>query len=93
MVIYLTGKNVDMDAIYGMLVQFAFCQGPGQSVAYGTIFEYYGWESASTVAIAFSAIGFVVAFLVGIPAAKMGIKKGIAKNCGQLDIKRISGKG
>ena len=90
-VIYLTGKNVDMDAIYGMLVQFAFCQGPGQSVAYGTIFEYYGWESASTVAIAFSAIGFVVAFLVGIPAAKMGIKKGIAKNCGQLDNSILKG--
>lgn len=83
--ISLCGKIFDMDKIYGMLIQFAFCQGPGQSAAYGTIFEQYGWENASMVAIAFSAIGFIVAFLVGIPAAKLGIKKGIAKNCGKID--------
>lgn len=90
-VIYLAGKNVEMDAIYGMLIQFAFCQGPGQSVAYGAIFEHYGWEYASTVAVAFSAIGFVVAFLVGIPVAKMGIKRGIANNCGELDHSILKG--
>ena len=64
----ILGTNTKMDAIYGMLVQFAFCQGPGQSAAYGAIFEQYGWNNASMVAIAFSAIGFIVAFLVGIPA-------------------------
>lgn len=74
-----------MNVMYGMLIQFAFCQGPGQSAAYGAIFEQYGWENASTVAITFAAIGFVVAFSVGIPAAKLGIKKGIAQNCGKLD--------
>jgi len=79
------GKSVGMDSIYGMLIQFAFCQGPGQSAAYGALFEQFGWENASTVAIAFSAIGFIVAFLVGIPAAKAGIKKGIAKNCGEIN--------
>lgn len=90
-IIYVAGKSVNMDAVYGMLVQFAFCQGPGQSAAYGAIFEQYGWENASTVAIAFSAIGFVAAFLVGIPAAKAGIKKGIAKNCGELDTSILKG--
>lgn len=84
-VILISGKAVDMDAIYGMLVQFAFCQGPGQSAAYGAIFEQYGWANASTVAITFSAIGFIAAFLVGIPLAKLGIKKGLAKNCGKID--------
>ena len=83
--IALLGERFYMDAIYGMLIQFAFCQGPGQSAAYGAIFEQYGWESASTVAIAFSSIGFIVAFLAGIPAAKLGIKKGLAKNCGKLN--------
>ncbi len=90
-IIYVAGKRVNMDAVYGMLIQFAFCQGPGQSAAYGAIFEQYGWENASTVAIAFSAIGFVAAFLVGIPAAKVGIKKGIAKNCGELDTSILKG--
>lgn len=41
-IIYVIGGNTSMDAIYGMLVQFAFCQGPGQSAAYGAIFEQYG---------------------------------------------------
>ena len=74
-----------------MLIQFAFCQGPGQSAAYGAIFEQYGWSNASVVAIAFSALGFIAAFLVGIPAAKLGIKKGIAKNCGKMDAKILKG--
>ena len=89
--ILLAGKSVNMDAIYGMLIQFAFCQGPGQSAAYGAIFEQYGWSNASVVAIAFSALGFIAAFLVGIPAAKLGIKKGIAKNCGKMDAKILKG--
>ena len=84
-IIALIGKNFGMDSIYGMLIQFAFCQGPGQSAAYGALFEQFGWPNSSTVAIAFSAIGFVVAFLVGIPAAKAGVKRGIAKNCGRID--------
>lgn len=84
-IIALLGKEVHMDSTYGMLIQFAFCQGPGQSAAYGALFEQYGWDHASTVAIAFSAIGFIAAFAVGIPAAKMGIKRGIAKNCGKID--------
>ena len=43
------------------------------------------------VAITFATIGFVAAFLVGIPAAKMGISRGIAKNCGELDKSILKG--
>jgi Na+/glutamate symporter len=84
-IIHILGKKFNMDAIYGMLIQFAFCQGPGQSVAYGTIFESYGWVNATTVAVTLSAIGFIVAFLVGIPMARAGIRKGIAKRSGKLN--------
>ncbi len=90
-VIALTGASVEMDGIYGMLVQFAFCQGPGQAASFGTLFESYGWKNAATVAVALAAIGFVAAFLVGIPAAKAGIKRGVAKNCGKLDEKLLKG--
>jgi len=90
-VVALTGKGVSMDSLYGALIPFAFCQGPGQSAAYGAIFEQYGWQNASVVAITFSAIGFVVAFLVGIPVAKYGIKRGIAKHCGAIDEKILKG--
>lgn len=84
-VLYVLQGITDMNPGYGMLIQFAFCQGPGQSAAYGAIFEEYGWENASMVAITFASIGFIVAFLVGIPAAKLGVKRGIAKNCGKID--------
>lgn len=90
-IIFLFGRLTDMDVIYGMLIQFAFCQGPGQAASYGMIFEQYGWQNAATVAIAFAAIGFIVAFLVGIPVAKAGIKKGIAKHCGKIDERILKG--
>ena len=84
-ILAVLGKYVTINVIYGMLVPFAFCQGPGQAAAYGAIFEQYGWQNASAVAITFASIGFIVAFLIGIPAAKTGIKKGIARYCGRLD--------
>lgn len=90
-IIAALGQHIGMEPVYGMLIQFAFCQGPGQSAAYGAIFEQYGWENASTVAIAFSSIGFIAAFLAGIPAAKSGIKRGIAKKCGELDTAVLKG--
>ena len=74
-----------LDSIYGMLIQFAFCQGPGQAASYGTIFEQFGWDHSAMVAITFSAIGFVAAFLFGIPAARLGVQKGLAKHCGKID--------
>ena len=65
--------------------------GTGHSAAYGAIFEQNGWDNASTVAIAFSSIALLVDFLVGIPAAKLGIRRGIAKNCGKLDSAILKG--
>ncbi len=90
-IVELTGKGVGMNSLYGTLIQYAFCQGPGQSATYGAIYESYGWANAATVAIFFASIGFVVAFLVGIPLAKRGIKKGIAKHCGKIDDSILKG--
>lgn len=83
--------NGGMDRIYGMLIQFAFCQGPGQAASYGAIFEQFGWENSTMVAITFSAIGFVAAFLLGIPAARLGVKRGLAKHCGKIDNTLLKG--
>lgn len=84
-IVWLTGKGCQMDPIYGSLIQFAFCQGPGQSASFGMLFEQYGWQNATMVAMLFASVGFLVAFLVGVPVAKLGIKKGIAKHCGRMD--------
>ncbi len=73
------GGGFGMDAEYGILIPFAFCQGPGQSASFGMQIEAGGGlPLASQVAITYSVIGFLFAFLVGVPMAKIGLKKGLA---------------
>ncbi len=73
------GGPFDMQAEYGILIPFAFCQGPGQSASFGTQIEMGGGiPMAAQVAITYSVIGFLFAFLVGVPMAKAGLKKGLA---------------
>ncbi len=77
-VLYIIGKHWSMNPTYGLLVPFGFAQGPGQAVIYGTEMEAAGWESAIQVGMIFAAVGFLVAFIFGVPYAREGIKKGIA---------------
>ncbi|WP_256315431.1 sodium:glutamate symporter [Pusillibacter faecalis] len=77
-ILYLIGGIWDMDPVYGLTISFAFAQGPGQAVTFGSGMEAAGWTGAIQVGIMFSAIGFIVAFLLGVPFAKKGIKQGIA---------------
>lgn len=82
-VILLIGSGFGMDKIYGLLIPYGFTQGPGQAATYGAIFEQYGWKDAAMVGITFAAVGFIAAFLIGVPLAKLGIKRGIARNSGK----------
>lgn len=78
-VILIIGGMFAMPAEYGTLFPFAFCQGPGQSATFGGIIDATTqFTSASQVAITYSVIGFLFAFLVGVPLAKIGLKKGLA---------------
>lgn len=80
-IILLVGGYFGMTPIHGLLIPFAFAQGPGQASTFGTIMEQqYGIVNAASVGITFSVIGFLVCFLVGVPLIKMGIQKGIVKN-------------
>lgn len=73
------GAAFNMPAEYGILIPFAFCQGPGQSASFGMQIEAAGlMPLASQVAITYSVIGFLFAFLIGVPLAKIGLKKGLA---------------
>ncbi|MEG0805923.1 MAG: sodium/glutamate symporter [Lachnospiraceae bacterium] len=73
------GKPFGMDGIYGLMIPFGFCQGPGQAASYGTVMESYGWANGAMVGVTFAALGFLFAFLVGVPIAKYGLKHGLAK--------------
>lgn len=37
LIVSITGKAFHMDSMYGILVPFAFCQGPGQASTYGRL--------------------------------------------------------
>ena len=77
----IVGKLFQMDGMYGVLIPFAFCQGPGQASTYGKLFEnVYGYPKAEMVALTFAVCGFLAAFLVGVPMARYGLKKGLARN-------------
>lgn len=85
-VVALVGKLFHMDAMYGILIPFAFCQGPGQASTYGKLFEnVYGFPKAEMVAITFAVCGFLAAFLVGVPMARYGLKKGLVKNKSKIN--------
>jgi ESS family glutamate:Na+ symporter len=90
--ISLLGKPFNMPAEYGALIQFAFCQGPGQSAAFGAQIEAAGaMPGAGQVAITYSVIGFLFAFLVGVPMAKIGLKKGLASHPEKLSTSVLKG--
>lgn len=87
----VSGLPSDMDPIYGLIAPFAFAQGPGQAIAFATIFENQGWENAIDVGLAFSSAGFIAAFVVGVPLARWGMRRGIATHA--MDISPSVAKG
>ena len=80
-----------MDRAYGLMIPFGFAQGPGQAVTYGSVIEKAGWNDAVQVAMMFAAVGFIVAFLLGVPFARKGIRRGIAEAHVELSDSLIRG--
>ena len=90
-VLMLIGPSFGMDPLYGLQVPFAFAQGPGQSVTYGTMIEQNGWENAVQVGVTYASYGFLVAYLIGIPYIRKGIEKGLAPYAGTMKESMKSG--
>ena len=84
LIAFLVGGSYKMNPMYGILIPFGFCEGPGSAATYGLLFEKYGWTDAAAVAVTFAVVGFVCAFVVGVPLAKFGIKKKIARHAGKV---------
>jgi len=76
----VVGPAAGMDWMYGILIAFAFAQGPGQAATFGALFEEQGWAHATDVALTFSAIGFAIAFCVGVPLARWGLRLGLGRH-------------
>lgn len=89
LIILAIGGFFGMDAVYGLLIPFAFTQGPGQAATYGAIMENeYAIMDAATVGVTFAALGFVLCFLIGVPLVRYGIRKGLAKGMKSREIEK-----
>ncbi|MDR9825620.1 sodium/glutamate symporter, partial [Vibrio sp. FNV 38] len=77
----------------GSIVTHGFTQGPGQALTYGSIWqEKYGIINAAQVGVIYASLGFVVAFLVGIPMARYFLAKNLNSNKdSNLDTNYVNG--
>jgi len=65
----------------GAIVTHGFTQGPGQALAMGSIWEHdLGVTHAINFGLIYASIGFIAAFLIGVPVARHAIKAGINFN-------------
>ncbi len=65
----------------GLLVTHGFTQGPGQAMAMGSIWQNeFAVENAISFGLIYASAGFVVSFLVGVPAARYAIRRGLNQN-------------
>ncbi len=77
----LTGQGLTTGV--GFLAGHGFTQGPGQTLAIAAGWEKMGQADAVSIGLAFAAVGFFVAALVGVPIANWGIRKGFATHSTQ----------
>lgn len=80
-----------LSPMYGILLPFGFSMGTGQAISYGAVAEEIGLKNAASVAITFAVVGYVLATFVGIPLARYGIKKGLAKHSEALSENLLKG--
>jgi len=74
----LTGQGLTTGV--GFLAGHGFTQGPGQTLAIASGWEKMGLADSVDIGLAFAAIGFFVAALVGVPIANWGFRKGYTVN-------------
>ena len=65
----------------GILVTHGFTQGPGQALAMGSIWqEQYSVQDAVNFGLIYASVGFIIAFVVGIPIARWALRKNLNEN-------------
>lgn len=74
-----TGNELNLS--YGFLVTHGFTQGPGQGMALGGLWENnFGLADGRNLGLIYANIGFIVAFIVGVPIARFIVRKGLNMN-------------
>lgn len=80
-VLYNSMTGGEISAFLGLLVTHGFTQGPGQAIAMGSIWQNdFQVGDAVRFGLIYASMGFIAAFLVGVPAARYAIRKGLNAN-------------
>lgn len=77
-VILMAALGYRLFPTFGFLVPLGFEEGPGQALSVGKVWEGFGFQHAATIGLTFAAIGFFLAFFVGVPLVNRGIRKGLS---------------
>lgn len=79
--IYNSVTGGELSYLLGMIVTHGFTQGPGQALAMGSIWEAeFSIDNAISFGLIYASMGFIVSFLVGVPAARFAIRRGLNQN-------------
>ena len=70
--------GLELFPTFGFFAPLGFEEGPGQALSFGKVWEEFGFASATTIGLTFATVGFFFSFLVGVPLANWGIRKGYA---------------
>ena len=84
---YNVTAHVPLSEFLGIIVTHGFTQGPGQALALGDLWQHqYGIANAVDFGLIYASMGFLSAFLVGIPMARWAIRRQLqASTLVQLD--------
>lgn len=80
-VIYNEISGNDLSYFLGLIATHGFTQGPGQAIALGNIWENeLGISHALNFGLIYASVGFLAAFVVGVPVARYAIRAGLNFN-------------
>jgi ESS family glutamate:Na+ symporter len=71
----------ELSAFLGIIATHGFTQGPGQAVAFGSIWQNeLGIDNAIGFGLIYASVGFIVAFAIGVPVARAAVRRGLNSN-------------
>ena len=63
--------------VYLLLAAQGFSAGPGQAISTGLVWEKFGHSGMGQLGMTFAGVGFIVAFVIGVPLVRWGVRKGL----------------
>jgi ESS family glutamate:Na+ symporter len=79
--VYVGAGGKPLSGFLGLMAPHGFAQGPGQAVAIGAQWESeFGIDLTVNFGLIYASVGFFASFLVGVPAARWAIRRGLNAN-------------